>query len=419
MVYITNYLNALITLTTEMAPYLLFGFLISGLLKVALPPGMLTRYMGKSNLQSVTNASLLGIPLPLCSCGVLPAGISLYKNGASKGASVSFLISTPQTGIDSLLVTYSMLGLPFALIRPVAAMFSGVLGGLLTNRAEKSKPKVNPTPLSEPAAKQKFSVKALLQYSFVEMVNDLAKWLVIGLLLAALITVLIPDDFFKEYALSGFAGMLLILAVSIPLYVCATASVPIAAVLLLKGLSPGAMLVFLMAGPATNAATMTVIGQSLGRKTLAIYVGTLVFGALLFGLIIDYALPASWFNVILSHSATHEHEILPNWLSVGSAIIMTLLIAYSYLTKWLPRFKNTKKTMNTPQTNFIKFSVEGMTCNHCKASVENALNKQEQVVSATADIQNNTVTVYGNQLDIKEIEKTITQLNYIFKGEIK
>jgi len=251
------------------------------------------------------------------------------------------------------------------------------------------------------------------------MVNDIAKWLVIGLLLAALITVLIPDDFFKEYALSGFSGMLLILAVSIPLYVCATASVPIAAVLLLKGLSPGAMLVFLMAGPATNAATMTVIGQSLGRKTLAIYIGTLVFGALLFGLIIDYALPASWFNVILYHSATHEHEILPNWLSVGSAIIMTLLIAYSYLKKWLPNIKNTKKTMNTPQTNFIKFSVEGMTCNHCKASVENALNKQEQVVSATADIQNNTVTVYGNQLDIKEIEKTITQLNYTFKGEIK
>ena len=250
-----------------MAPYLILGFLIAGILKVLVPANIMTKYLGKSNTSSVINASLFGIPLPLCSCGVLPTGISLYKNGASKGSSVSFLISTPQTGVDSILVTWSMLGLPLAIIRPITAFFTGVAGGILTNKFDSTRLSIK-TEVNQEKKSKGSSLREIFRYAFIEMVDDIAKWLVIGLLIAAFITVAVPDEFFNEFNITGLTGMVLILVVSIPLYICATASVPIAAVLLLKGLSPGAILVFLMAGPATNAATITVIGKNLGKKHL-------------------------------------------------------------------------------------------------------------------------------------------------------
>lgn len=418
--FIIRYFQALVTLTADMAPYLLFGFLVSGLLKVALPPDMLSRYMGKNNLRSVINASLLGIPLPLCSCGVLPAGISLHKNGASKGASVSFLISTPQTGVDSMLVTYSMLGLPFALLRPIAAMFTGVMGGMLTNKFDRDKKATVKEAEEKTTKKSKFSFYRLFHYAFIEMVGDIAKWLVIGLMIAALITVLIPDNFFNEFAINGITGMLIILAVSIPLYVCATASVPIAAVLLMKGLSPGAMLVFLMAGPATNAATMTVIGNNLGKKTLVVYLSTLIVGSMAFGLLIDYFLPIAWFNPLMQMGTEHHHELIPAWISNSSAIVLAGFIVYSFYKK-ISFLKNhqTKKNMNTTELPYVLLSVEGMTCNHCKATVENGISKLKNVELAEADIQNNTLKVFGQNLDLGVIEKAITGLNYVYKGEVK
>ncbi|RLD36978.1 MAG: heavy metal-associated domain-containing protein, partial [Bacteroidetes bacterium] len=353
MDYLLNYFTALVELTTDMAPYLLLGFLFAGLLKVFLPPDMLTKYLGKSSFNSVLNASLLGIPLPLCSCGVLPAGISLYKNGASKGSSVSFLISTPQTGVDSILVTWSMLGLPFAIIRPIAALVTGLTGGLLTNRLEKKEVKKEVIQAKqESVKKQKYSLKAVLEYAFVEMVADIAKWLVIGLLIAALISVLIPDNFFHEFQINGIVGMLIILIVSIPLYVCATSSVPIAAVLLLKGLSPGALLVFLMAGPATNAATMAVVGNNLGRKTLLIYLFSLITGAIFFGLLIDYFLPGSWFLPLALMSGEHVHGFLPEWFENSTAVILVLLLAYSF---W-KQIKN-KLQSKSSKTSSSQFSV--------------------------------------------------------------
>ena len=321
MDYILKYFEVLWDLTADMAPYLLLGFLFAGLLKVFLPQNMMARYLGKSSTRSVFNASLLGIPLPLCSCGVLPAGISLYKNGASKGASVSFLTSTPQTGVDSILVTWSMLGLPFALIRPIAALFTGVSGGVLVNKLEKEK-NFEQDHEQFKAVRQKPSLKAILDYAFVEMMADIAKWLVIGLMIAAFISVLLPDNFFKDFQISGLLGMIVILVASIPLYICATSSVPIAAVLLMKGISPGALLVFLMAGPATNAATMTVIGKNLGKKTLWIYLAALVVGSLIFGLVIDLFLPASWFLPVAGMLPGHEHSILPYWFELLCAVIL-------------------------------------------------------------------------------------------------
>ncbi len=302
-------------------------------MKVFLPANLMSKYLGKSSFSSVLNATIFGIPLPLCSCGVLPAGISLHKNGASKGASVSFLVSTPQTGVDSILVTWSMLGLPFAIIRPIAALLTGITGGLLTNKIEKEKVKPpDPEPLVQ-SKTQRLSVKEIFRYAFVEMLNDIAKWLIIGLLIAAFIEVLIPDNFFSEFQISGILGMLIILVASIPLYVCATSSVPIAAVLLLKGISPGALLVFLMAGPATNAAAITVIGQNMGKKTVAIYLSVLIAGSLLFGLLIDYLLPGNWFMPLLDTMSGHEHSLVATMVELSVGGIPGCLCCFLIISK--------------------------------------------------------------------------------------
>jgi len=418
MEYINNYFDALVSLTVDMAPYLLLGFLFAGILKVTIPPNLMNKYLGKSNTSSVINASLFGIPLPLCSCGVLPAGISLYNNGASKGSSVSFLISTPQTGIDSILVTWSMLGLPFAILRPLVAFITGITGGLITNKLDKSKTKKVTT--ENTGKKTGFDVKEIFRYAAVEMVNDIAKWLVVGLLIAALITVIIPDNFFQEFHITGLTGMLLILVVSIPLYICATSSVPIAAVLLLKGISPGALLVFLMAGPATNAATMTVIGKNLGKKTLFIYLGSLVVGSLLFGLFIDYFLPAQWFSPLTLISGSHEHELLPMWLSVSSAIILSLLLLNSFIKSVIQKFRilKNKQNNNFTMANITesKYSVEGMSCVKCKAKVENGIMTIPGISYVEADNTNNTITIKGSDISIEIVEQKISDLGYDFKG---
>jgi uncharacterized membrane protein YraQ (UPF0718 family) len=290
---IVHYLEALWELTLEMSPYLLLGFLIAGVLYVYFPQEKVIKYLGRNNWKSILNAALIGIPLPLCSCGVIPTGISFFKNGASRGSSVAFLISTPQTGVDSILATYSLLGLPLAIIRPVIALLTGLFGGMVTNsidRRDQFNSKQSKTGKQQMTSGRE-KISAMMSYAFVEFLQDISKWLIIGLLLAALMAVLIPDGFFTNYLSNEYLSMAIVLLASIPLYVCATGSVPIAAVLLMKGLSPGAAIVFLMAGPATNAATMTVIGNVMGRKTLISYMASIIGGAVFFGILVNEFLP--------------------------------------------------------------------------------------------------------------------------------
>ena len=255
MSIVTDFFKEFYTLVSEMAPYLLFGFLFAGLLKAFFPAEGIERYMGKRNFRSVFNAAMLGVPLPLCSCGVIPTAVSFYRSGASKGATTSFLISTPQTGVDSMLATYSLLGLPFALIRPVAALVTGLVGGVASHALDKDQ--VSPAEMNPDRGlvkvKQTFPQRmtTVVKYGFGELVEDIVKWLLIGLFAAALLSMLIPESFFTKYVGNRWIEMLVVLAASAPLYICATGSIPLAAVLLMKGLSPGAALVFLMAGPAT------------------------------------------------------------------------------------------------------------------------------------------------------------------------
>jgi hypothetical protein len=424
--FIFKYFEALWNLSVDMAPYLLLGFLFAGLLKVYLPQDIMNKYLGKSSFKSVLNASLLGIPLPLCSCGVLPAGISLYKNGASKGSSVSFLISTPQTGVDSILVTWSMLGLPLAIIRPIAALVTGLTGGLLTNKIEK---KIANTkqPISrkkQNLPKQKKSIKRVLHYAFVEMLMDIAKWLIIGLMIAALISVLLPNNFFTEFKLDGFYGMLIMLVASIPLYVCATSSVPIAAVLLMKGISPGALLVFLMAGPATNAATISVIANNLGKKTMLVYLASIIAGSLAFGLLMDNFLPANWFMPVLGLHE-HSHGLLPHWFNVISTLFLIAFLLKGYfkqITNWLLLRKKKKEAVaNTPAFGDFTIDipamvvgVEGMSCIKCKTKVENGISSIDNVNRVVANIETGELKIYGNPGSVENVKKKLEQLGYGF-----
>ncbi len=424
MDWIIDFLKELLYLLNEMAPYLLLGFFFAGLLHVFFPHGKVRKYFGGTSLGSAVNASLLGIPLPLCSCGVIPTGVSFYHNGASKGSSMSFLISTPQTGVDSILVTYSLLGLPLAIIRPIVALISGFTGGALTNWVNRKDYSTSHENVENTLKKKPDNARwyKALKYGFVDFLQDIAKWLVIGLVLAALISVLLPPDFFEQYIGNDFLGMLLLLVAAIPLYVCATGSVPIAAVLLMKGLSPGAALVFLMAGPATNVATITVLGKVFGRKTTLVYLLTIIASSLVFGGIINEFLPRAWFTETIAHVHGPEHgaHILPYWLKISSSIVLTLLLINGLIKKYMGYPWKKKKNINP-----LKFEdmtgktiiVSGMTCNHCKANVEHKLQKIQGVDKAEADISTGKVTIEGDDYSLKKVISTIEELGYKYSGE--
>lgn len=420
MLYLSEFWDALYELTNEMAFWLLIGFLFAGILNVLISKNIIYKYLGKNNFKSVLNATLLGIPLPLCSCGVIPTGVAFHKNGASKPASVSFLISTPQTGVDSIMVTYSLLGLPFAIIRPIVALITGLAGGVLAGRFTQTEDVKMPANLLKNGDfKQEGNViKRILKYGLVDFLDDISKWLIVGLLIAAVIAVVVPDDFFTSYIQNDFMEMLIILAASIPLYVCATGSVPIAAVLLMKGISPGAALVFLMAGPATNAATITVIGQVFGKRTFWAYLLSIIGGALLGGLFVNQ-LPLAWFLSPVTTHAGHSMHVIPHWLMITSSVILTLLLLSSMYRKYVqPKLK--KKNMMEPETKNptgIAVQVGGMTCNHCKNNVEVAIRNVPGVESAEVNLELQTAIINGQHIDLAKIKSEVESIGYKYGGK--
>jgi len=422
MDYIVAYFIEFFELLKEMSPWLLLGFLFAGVLHIYMPEKKIKKYMGGNNLQSVTNASLLGIPLPLCSCGVIPTGIAFYKEGASKGSTVSFLISTPQTGIDSILVTYSMLGLPFATLRPIVAFFSGIFGGVVTNMTNNKKSsKSIPAEKEEKEKKVEGKFRLMMRYAFVDFLMDIAKWLIIGLAIAALISLILPADFFTQYLANEYLSMLIVLLAAIPIYVCATGSVPIVAVLMMKGLSPGAALVFLMAGPATNTATMAVIGKAIDKKTLLIYMITIIVSAFIFGTLINNFLPREWF-LFSALNGMHQHELLPEWIGIGSGIILIILIVNGYVMRYFKRNKKQTQTEfndNAQQHYNLIVEVSGMTCNHCKTNVEKNLSVLPGVTKVTANPDTNEVIIEGEDIDLSKVKDTVEGIGYGFVDKRK
>lgn len=353
MAVLLDVLNEIWALVNEMAPYLLLGFLLAGLMHQYVPNTMCHKYLSDNGMKSVVLAALFGVPLPLCSCGVIPTAMGLRREGGSKGATISFLIATPQTGVDSIIATYSLMGLPFAIVRPIAAMVTAIFGGWLTNRLTistalphngegdsqnvecQSDANQNIPIKGEMYEGRRGSILKALRYAFVEMMEDIGKWLVVGLVIAGFITALVPDGWFAAFQGNSLMSILFVLVLSIPMYLCATGSIPIAVALMLKGLTPGAALVLLMAGPASNAASIMVINKVLGRRTLLVYLASIVSGAILFGLGIDYFLPAEWFTSALKATESCCEEG-PGWFSIACAILLGLLLlnAFSPVKVW-------------------------------------------------------------------------------------
>lgn len=328
-------------LLKESALYVLFGLAVSGLLRVFLSPSTVARHLGTGRFGPVFKAAFLGIPIPLCSCGVLPAAVSLKKQGANNGATTAFLISTPESGVDSMAVTYALLGPIMTVARPAAAFFSALSAGLLENLFPQKKGREVTIPdLSCPvdaccdgvdctpedhrrhhSPGQK--VAAGLHYAFTDVWNDMAVWFLAGLLLAGLISALVPEEIMAAYLGGGILSLLIMLAVGIPIYICATASTPIAAALILKGVSPGAALVFLLAGPATNMASLTVLFGVLGRRATAIYLITLALTALISGLLLDGVLLS--LGISVQAQIAQSTEWIPLWMEWIAALFILAL----------------------------------------------------------------------------------------------
>ena len=382
-----QYFNILFSMFNEMAPYLLLGFFFAGILHVFIPQSIFSKYLAKNNFSSVFTAALFGVPLPLCSCGVIPAAMALRKEGASKGSVISFLIATPQTGIDSIMATYSLLGLPFAIIRPAAAFITAILGGVVSNiftRKEESFKEEMPVVSCKIETKTAGNkIMSALKYGFVDIIRDIGKRLAAGLLIAAMITYFVPESFFSFFAGNTVLGILFVLALAIPMYVCATASIPIAIALMMKGFSPGTALVLLMAGPATNIASILVISKILGKKSMALYLGSIIFGAVSFALIVDYFLPAQWFNVSMMHEMVNCHNASFSWLKIISGSVLFALIINSFIMNYFTGKKNRGVVDGTHA-----YKVDGMHCEHCKNSVIASLKKIDGIKSVEVDLKN-------------------------------
>ena len=396
--WIEQYWEALLLMTAEMAPYLLLGFFIAGILRVFVPRSLYSQHLAKPGMKSVVKAAALGIPLPLCSCGVIPTAVGLRKEGASHGACTSFLIATPQTGVDSIAATYSLMGLPFAIVRPLAALFTAMFGGWLVSKYAQED---NGARGEEQGARGKSfagKLKEAFSYAFVEMMEDVGKWLVVGLLIAALITVAVPNDWLAALHDYKLLNMLIVLAIAIPMYVCATGSIPIAVSLMAKGLTPGAGLVLLMAGPAVNTASMLVIGKVFGGRTLKLYLLSIVVGAMLFGLGIDYLLPQEWFAVQsgITASACHEEGI-----GLFSYICTALLIVFllNALLHSHHHHHHHHGEEVEEMSSYIIYNVEGMNCSHCAENVQRAIAAVEGVEQVSVSLHEGTACVVGSPSD--------------------
>jgi uncharacterized membrane protein YraQ (UPF0718 family)/copper chaperone CopZ len=413
-----HYLHLLWMTYMELAPYLLFGLAITGLLHVAFPKRLIIKHMGGNRIGAVIKAALLGVPMPLCSCGVIPTALHLRKNGASRGATLSFLVSTPQTGIDSIVPTYGMLGPVFAIYRPLVAFIMGITGGAIANKVFPPDAPVvnedkgfhcdlcdNPVP-----HRHSWISRAYIggRYAFRDFLDDISIQLVFGILLAALITWLIPDRFFLKYGGNGFLGMVLMMLIGIPLYVCATASIPIAVSLMLKGISPGAAFVFLVCGPATNAATIALIGNALGKKFVSFYLAVIGILALIFGLLLNAIY--QWIGIdplaslmLKIHDMSAMSPLSWTWI-----ILFSVFLIASLSRKVLERIKPSQRSIAMSDR---MFHVEGMSCNHCVRHVENAVREIPGVTMVEVNLAGKSALVKGD-FDPAKVIEVVDQAGY-------
>ena len=414
--YMLLFLREMWGLCLEMAPYLLLGMLVSGLISIFIDSSFIFKHIGQKNAGSVLKSTLFGIPLPLCSCGVIPVAATLRESGASKGATVSFLVSTPQTGVDSIFLTYGMLGPMFALFRPLAALASGFFSGIVINNFDHDMHHHLSESDNAPKTKESLDKRIIsgVKYGFLTLPADIVIPLTQGLVVAAAIAILIPPQFIAEhFSSSNLIQYTMMLAVSLPIYVCATASIPIAVVLMAKGITPGAAFIFLMAGPATNASSIAVIKNILGKRTLYHYLVLIAFTAISFGYILD-----NFLTVTLPDMSSHtHHHVMDDYGSIILSVIFLVILVNAYLYRSKSESTDSADIENNIENDQekIAITVDGMTCSHCKESVESAIYSFSGVASASVDLLTGNVIVVGSGLDETALKEKITAKGFSTK----
>jgi len=401
-----------------MAPYLLFGFFAAGMLSVLISPKTVEEHLGSRGMWPVFKAALFGVPLPLCSCGVIPVAVSLRRHGASKGATTAFLLSTPQTGADSILVTFSLLGPVFAVFRPVAAMLTGLMGGGVVNIAE-SEAAAESDAVPQCTAScctggdERSRIVRALVYGFVRLPRDIAPALVVGLLIAGAIAAVVPEDYFADALGGGIVAMLVMMLVGIPMYVCSTASVPIAAALIgTAGVSPGAALAFLIAGPATNAATIATIWRILGKWTAIIYLLTIALSAIGCGLMLDWLFTQTAEPYVIEERMSHGGKLV----GTISAIVLFIVLGAAML----PEHGRAGDERGPHEGgDRAELTITGMTCSHCAKSVRGALLECDGVEAAYVDLKPGSVVVHGANLDAEKLRAVVERLGYGVERETR
>ena len=393
----------------ELAPWMLLGMFIAGLIH-----GLLPRNFSKKQLQGnggVFKAVGLGVPLPLCSCGVIPAGLGLKRDGASDGASLAFLISTPQTGVDSILVASKFLGWPFALFKLGSAALTGIVGGLLSQRFGGASP--DPDVQSHSHGNEDRGIRAMADHG-IDLIRSIWGWLLFGVVASAAITLYIPASVFEGLQAQGtLVACLAALAVSLPLYVCATASVPMAAAMVAGGMPPGAALVFLMAGPASNLATMGAIYKGFGGRNLLIYLATIVGGSIGLALAFEQIIDPTSVQSVLSAAGMHAGGDLSHahpavwWETLSAGILCVLLLIFAF--EDTRRFIARKSLSDTNES--VRFEVQGMTCGGCSGKVEKALSAIEGVEKVVVELDPGQATVIGTA-DVTQLKDAVRTVGF-------
>ncbi len=409
MDFLSVILKEIIFFFNEVSIYLLFGFIIAGILHVLFPESIIRRHLGRDSFGSVLKSTLFGIPIPLCSCGVVPVAASLRNSGASKGATISFLISTPQVGADSFMITYSLLGWIFGLFRIVASLITAMAAGIMVNILSR-----NDSPQSKESSPDMNSeeglagrIKSILQYVEYDLLGSIANALIVGIIAAGIISALIPEGFFNKYLGSDFLSMILMLLIGIPLYVCAAASTPIAASLIMKGISPGAALVFLLTGPATNAITIATTARVLGKKSTVVYLAAIALVSLALGYFLNVLTAQYGFQKIIM---VHQHEMLPEWLKIAGSIALALMLGWYYFNlKILSRLRR-EKDMTEGK---ISLDVQDMTCMHCAGNVKKAVESVSGTSGVSVDLEGKKVEFEVSEEDnIGKVKEAIVGAGY-------
>ncbi len=426
------YLENTLFVYLQMSSYLLLGFLAAGILSKVIPQKWVQKHLAGDNYSPIVKSAILGIPLPLCSCGVIPVMASLRKQGANVPAMLSFLLSTPQTGVDSILATYALLGLPLAIYRPIIAFVTAIIGGtvyclLLRFKYDEKFHKIETDDTNnscdtkcekkDDEVSEKSNLKSLIidtfEYGFLTLPKEIVKPLFLGIVIAGFVTTFIPPGLIAKFLSNSSLQILFAILIGIPIYVCATASIPIALGLIHLGVTPGAALAFLISGPATNLATVGVVKKFLGIQALIVYVATMIISAFVFGFTFDYLVPlfpkTGIFNVGLGNSLHNGHIEVNGYIHIVSSVLLTFVFILSYNKGKFQNFLKTNPQVSGEKS--VEFLIEGMSCEHCVEQVKRLLKSLPQIKDVDVVLNSRKAIVYGSP-SIDEVRSKLEKEGY-------